>query len=142
MSPAWGTIDIDFIMNSYIPAICGLLWSSPQIQAHPQKTARSPKLSDGQRSKAVIAVQQRVYELQGQINACGEKVGVIEVEIPDFLPMKPLKKKIDDLIKEEETKWVLFERAVEDLDLKEEDLLVLEEMREMVWKEEKKNLGL
>ena len=53
-------------------------------------------------------------------------MGVIEVEIPDFLPMKPLKKKIDELIKEEETRWVLFRRAVDDLDLKEEDLLVLE----------------
>ena len=69
-------------------------------------------------------------------------MGVIEVEIPDFLPMKPLKKKIDDRIKEEETRWVLFRRAVDDLDLKEEDLLVLEELREKVWKEEKKNLGL
>jgi len=73
---------------------------------------------------------------------CGDIVGVIEVEIPDFLPMKPLKKKIDDLIKEEETRWVLFRRAVDDLDLKEEDLLVLEELREKVWKEEKKSLGL
>jgi hypothetical protein len=70
------------------------------------------------------------------------KVGVIEVEIPDCLPLKSLKKKIDHLIKEEETRWVLFRRAVEDLDLNEEDLLVLEEVREKVWKEEKKNLGL
>jgi hypothetical protein len=56
--------------------------------------------------------------------------------------LKPLKKKIDDLIKEEETKWVLFERAVEDLDLAEEDLQALEEVRERVWKEEKKSLEL
>lgn len=69
-------------------------------------------------------------------------MGVIEVEIPDCLPLKPLKKKIDDLIKEEETKWVLFERAVEDLDLAEEDLQAFEEVRERVWKEEKKSLGL
>jgi len=67
---------------------------------------------------------------------------VIEVEIPDCLPIKPLRKKIDDLIKEEETRWVLFERAVEDLDLAEEDLLALEEVREKVWREEKKSLGL
>ena len=71
---------------------------------------------------------------------CGDIVGVIEVEIPDFLPMKPLKKKIDDLIKEEETRWVLFRRAVDDLDLKEEVFFVLEELREKVWKEEKKSL--
>lgn len=69
-------------------------------------------------------------------------MGVIEVEIPDCLPIKPLRKKIDDLIKEEETRWVLFERAVEDLDLAEEDLLALEEVREKVWREEKKSLGL
>jgi hypothetical protein len=69
-------------------------------------------------------------------------VGVIEVEIPDCLPLKPLKKKIDDLIKEEETKWGLFKRAVEDLDLAEEDLLDLEKARESVWKEEKESLGL
>ncbi|NMB86234.1 MAG: hypothetical protein A4E44_02069 [Methanosaeta sp. PtaB.Bin018] len=69
-------------------------------------------------------------------------MGVIEVEIPDFLPMKPLKKKIEDLVKEEEIRWVLFRRATEDLDLSNEDLLVLEEVREKVWKEEKKSLGL
>jgi hypothetical protein len=69
-------------------------------------------------------------------------VGVIEVEIPDCLTLKPLKKKIDDLIKEEETKWVLFKRAAEDLDLAEEDLLDLEKARESVWKEEKESLGL
>lgn len=69
-------------------------------------------------------------------------MGVIEVEIPDCLPLKPLKKKIDDLIREEETKWVLFERAVEDLDLSKEDLIALEKVREQVWKEEKKSLGL
>lgn len=68
-------------------------------------------------------------------------MGVIEVEIPDFLPIKPLKKKIDDLILEEETRWILFRKAVDDLDLKEEDLLELEKVRDSVWKEEKKNLG-
>ncbi|MEI6104922.1 MAG: hypothetical protein WCP70_13360 [Methanothrix sp.] len=50
---------------------------------------------------------------------------------------------LDDLIKEEEVaNWVIFERAVEDLDLTDEDLLALEKVRETVWKEEKKNLGL
>jgi len=52
------------------------------------------------------------------------------------------KEEIDDLIKEEETKWVLFGRAVADLNLAEEDLQALEEVRERVWKEEKKSLGL
>ena len=48
----------------------------------------------------------------------------------------------DYLIKEEEANWVLFERAVEDLNLTDEDLQALEKVRETVWKEEKKNLGL
>jgi hypothetical protein len=49
----------------------------------------------------------------------------------------------DYLIREEEkANWVLFKRAVEDLDLTYEDLLALEKVRETVWKEEKKNLGL
>jgi len=48
----------------------------------------------------------------------------------------------DYLIKEEEDKWILFERAVEDLNLTDEDLLALEKVRETVWKEEKKTLGL
>ena len=42
------------------------------------------------------------------------------------------KEEIDDLIKEEETKWVLFGRAVADLNLAEEDLQALEEVRERV----------
>ena len=49
----------------------------------------------------------------------------------------------DDPIREERVAgWVLFERAVEDLDLTDEDLLALEKVRETLWKEEKKNLGL
>ena len=49
----------------------------------------------------------------------------------------------DDPIREERVAgWVLFERAVEDLDLTDEDLLALEKVRETVWKEEKKTLGL
>jgi hypothetical protein len=37
---------------------------------------------------------------------------------------------------------VLFQRAVVDLDLTDEDLMALEKVRKTVWKEEKKNLGL
>jgi len=49
----------------------------------------------------------------------------------------------DYLIKEEEkANRVLFERAVEDLNLTDDDLQALEKVRETVWKEEKKNLGL
>lgn len=69
-------------------------------------------------------------------------MGVIEVEVPEGIPLKPLKKKIEELVKEEEARWVLFERAVDDISLSESELEDLEEVRERVWKEEKKKLGL
>ena len=69
-------------------------------------------------------------------------MGVIEVEVPEFLPVKPLKEKIDALVKEEVAGWVLFERSTEELNLTEAELGELEEVREQVWKEEKKSLGL
>jgi hypothetical protein len=40
---------------------------------------------------------------------------MIEVEVPEGIPLKPLKKKIDELVKEEEARWVLFERAKEEV---------------------------
>ena len=49
-------------------------------------------------------------------------VGVIEVEVPEGIPLKPLKKKIDELVKEEEARWVLFERAKEEINLSEAEL--------------------
>lgn len=69
-------------------------------------------------------------------------MGVIEVEIPECLPIKPLREKIDVLVREEEARWVLFERSIEELNLTEAELGELEEVRERVWKEEKKSLGL
>lgn len=69
-------------------------------------------------------------------------MGVIEVVVPEYLPVKPLKKKIDELAREEEARWVLFERSVEELNLSEAELEELESLRESVWKEEKKRLGL
>lgn len=69
-------------------------------------------------------------------------MGVIEVEVPEGIPLKPLKKKIEELVKEEEARWLLFERAVEELNLSEADLANLEDVREQVWAEEKKKLGL
>jgi hypothetical protein len=47
---------------------------------------------------------------------------MIEVEVPEGIPLKPLKKKIDELVKEEEARWVLFERAKEEINLCEEEL--------------------
>jgi hypothetical protein len=69
-------------------------------------------------------------------------MGVIEVEVPEYLPLKPLKKKIDELVREEDARWLLFERSVEELNLCEADLAELECVRDRVWKEEKKTLGL
>lgn len=69
-------------------------------------------------------------------------MGVIEVQVPEGIPLKPLKKKIDELVKEEEARWVLFERAIEELNLSESDLDGLEEVREREWTKEKKRLGL
>ena len=69
-------------------------------------------------------------------------MGIIEVEVPEGLPLKSLMKKIDDLVKDEEARWVLFERSIAELNLSEVDLEELEEVREKIWKEEKKKLGL
>lgn len=69
-------------------------------------------------------------------------MGEIKVDVPEGIPLKPLKKKIEELVREEEARWVLFERAIEELDLGESDLEGLEKVRENVWKEEKKKLGL
>jgi len=49
-----------------------------------------------------------------------------------------LKRKIDELIKEEEVKWALFEKCKEEISLTEEELNELEE----AWKETKKKYGL
>ena len=64
------------------------------------------------------------------------------MEVPEGLPLKSLMKKIDDLVKDEEARWVLFERSIVELNLCEVDLEELEEVREKIWTEEKKKLGL
>jgi len=66
----------------------------------------------------------------------------ITVKIPKGLPGPYLKKKIDDLVREEELKWALFERCKEELSLTEFDLLELEEAREKAWSETRKQYGL
>jgi hypothetical protein len=69
-------------------------------------------------------------------------MGVIEVEVPEGIPLKPFKKKIDELVREEEARWVLFERAKEEINLSEAELEEQEEIRERVWRDEKIKLGL
>ena len=66
----------------------------------------------------------------------------IIVKIPKGLPGPYLKKKIDDLVKEEELKWALFERCKEELSLTDGDLEELESARENAWSETRKKYGL
>ncbi len=61
---------------------------------------------------------------------------------PAFLPVKLLKKKIEELVGVEYARWVLFERLIEELNLIEDELAELESMRDCVWNEEWKGLGL
>ncbi|OPY48776.1 MAG: hypothetical protein A4E48_02568 [Methanosaeta sp. PtaU1.Bin060] len=66
----------------------------------------------------------------------------ITVKIPKGLPGAYLKKKIDELVKEEELKWALFERCKEELSLTEDDLEDLEKAREKAWGKTRKKYDL
>ena len=66
----------------------------------------------------------------------------ITIKVPEEIPLPSIKKKIDELIKEEEIKWALFEKCKEELSLTEEDLSELEKVREESWKETKKKYKL
>ena len=66
----------------------------------------------------------------------------IRIKIPKEIPLPSLKRKIDELIKEEEVKWALFEKCKEEISLTEEELNELEKAREEAWKETKKKYGL
>ena len=69
-------------------------------------------------------------------------MGEITVKVPKGLPGPYLKKKIDDLVREEELKWALFARCKEELSLSEDDLVELEKAREKAWCEMMKKYGL
>jgi hypothetical protein len=66
----------------------------------------------------------------------------ITIKIPKGLPGSYLKKKIDDLVREEELKWALFERCRDELSLTKDDLEQLESARERAWSETRKKYGL
>lgn len=66
----------------------------------------------------------------------------ITVRVPEEIPLPSIKRKIEELIKEEEIKWALFEKGKEKLSLTEEDLSELEKIREESWKEMKKKYRL
>lgn len=67
--------------------------------------------------------------------------GII-VKIPKGLRGPYLKKRIEDLVREEELRWSLFERYKEELSLSEEDIGELEKAREKAWSETRKKYGL
>jgi hypothetical protein len=60
------------------------------------------------------------------------------IQIPKDIPLSSIKRRIDDLIQEEEIRWVLFEKCKTDLALNEKELEDLEIVREKAWKETKK----
>ncbi len=66
----------------------------------------------------------------------------ITIKVPEEIPLPSLKRKIDELVKEEEMKWALFAKCKEELSLTEEDLDELEKIREELWKETKKRYKL
>ncbi len=66
----------------------------------------------------------------------------ITIKVPEEIPLPSIKRKIDELIKEEEMKWALFEKCKEEFSLTEEDLSELEKIREESWKEMKKKYRL
>jgi len=64
------------------------------------------------------------------------------IQIPKDIPVSSLKRRIYDLIQEEEIRWVLFEKCKKDLALNEKELEELEIVREKAWNETKKKYGL
>ena len=64
------------------------------------------------------------------------------IQIPKDIPVSSIKRRIDDLIQEEEIRWVLFEKCKNELALNEKELGELEIVREKAWKETKKRYGL
>jgi hypothetical protein len=70
------------------------------------------------------------------------KMSEIEINVPNGIPLSPLKRKIDRLVKEEEIKWTLFEKCKDELLLDKNDLEELENIREKAWKETKKKYAL
>jgi hypothetical protein len=69
-------------------------------------------------------------------------MGELLVQVPESVPLTPLKKKINELVKEEELRWALFGKCKDDLDVSDRDLIELERIREDVWQNEKKKYGL
>ena len=67
-------------------------------------------------------------------------MGVIEFQVPEGLPLNALKKKIDNLIKEEESRWALFEGSKEKLNRSKNELNEPDEIEEKTKKEDRKKI--
>ncbi len=69
-------------------------------------------------------------------------MGEMKVKVPEGMPMDFLREKINELIREEEVRWTLFETSREELSIDRAEMEDLEQVRESVWKDEKKKYGL
>jgi len=69
-------------------------------------------------------------------------MGEMKVKVPESIPMDSLREKINELIREEEVRWTLFETSREELSIDRAEMEDLEQVRESVWNEEKKKYGL
>jgi hypothetical protein len=76
------------------------------------------------------------------IYVISDKMSEITIKIPENIPVTSLKKKINELVKEEEFKWMLFEKCKEQISLTESDLNDLEVIREKTWQKTKKKFNL
>ena len=76
------------------------------------------------------------------IYVISDKMSEITITIPENIPVTSLKKKINELVKEEELKWMLFEKCKEQISLTESDLNDLEVIREKTWQKTKKKFNL
>lgn len=70
------------------------------------------------------------------------KMAEIRIQVPDNIPLSVLKKRIEEIVRDEELKWALFEKAKEEIALTDDDLEELERVREDAWREIKKKYGL
>ena len=64
------------------------------------------------------------------------------IKVPENIPASTLRRKIEELIIEEEMRWVLFDKCKNELSLSVKELDELEIAREAAWKETKKKYGL
>ncbi|RLI77858.1 hypothetical protein DRP07_11750 [Archaeoglobales archaeon] len=66
----------------------------------------------------------------------------ISIKIPEWMDEEFFRLQIERIIALEKRKRELIERTITEIDIGEDDLKELEKIREEVWKEEKKRLGL